>query len=95
MKLYLYVDRDEDYKAVTTEKEIIKKANRFIQEYNKDGEWSEYFIGTDVDGIDKVKTFNCAIKVLLCMGVYIKKLTVGFGEDATTENLKKYGWMEV
>lgn len=96
MKLYLYVDRAEDYKAVATEQEIIRQANDFIQDYNKNGRWSEYFIGTDVDGIDKVQTFDWAIKVLLCMGIYIKKLTIGlYGEDATIETLEKYGWMEV
>lgn len=96
MKLYLYVDRDEDYKAVATEQEIIRKADDFIQDYNKKGEWGEYFADTDVDGIDKVETLSCAITVLRLMGVYIKRLTVGVcGEDATIETLEKYGWMEV
>ena len=96
MKLYLYADRDEEYKAVATEQEIIRKADDYIQEYNHNGEYGEYFADTSVDGIKKVETLGCAIKVLRLMGVYIKRLTVGlYGEDATTEKLEKYGWMEV
>lgn len=96
MKLYLYWDRDEEYKAVATEKELIRKADDFIQAYNHNGEYGEYFADTELDGIDKIETFNYAIKVFNHLGILIKKLSIGFcGEDATIETLEKYGWMEV
>lgn len=94
MKLYLWIGRDEDYKAVVTQKQVIIRANDYLQEYYKNGFFKEYLEGSEVDGIPYIETFNEAKKLLDCIGISVSKLTIG-KEEATIEKLAEYGWVEV